>query len=50
VLVGGAPVDAPATQVVDRTTQNNRIYTYFGLAQYVSGARSGISNPASITR
>jgi hypothetical protein len=39
-----------ATTVVDTTTRNNRTYTYFALAQYVNGRRSGLSNFATITR
>jgi hypothetical protein len=49
VLVGGSPVFAPTTTVVDTRTQKGT-RTYFVLAQYGNGQRSGVSNFATITR
>jgi hypothetical protein len=48
VLVGGAPVFAPTTTLVDSTVKKNTTYTYFVLAQFQDGRRSGISNLATL--
>jgi hypothetical protein len=42
VWVTGGPV--PGTTAVDTNVKNNTTYTYFVLADFNTGARSGVSN------
>ena len=46
-LVGVVP--APATTVLDSTVKKNVTYTYFLIAVFDDGTRSGVSNFATIT-